>query len=162
MKIARHRLPLALILLAVFALDARPAQAQSPVKTVTIDAPSIGRKTAYNIVLPADYESSGDKRYPVLYLLHGFSSNYTSWGNLGAAKAAKGLDLIVVMPDVGNSWYLNWAESGDLAAMFEGQLPSELYRALADALHMEVKQSASNDDLHQAWEKVESLRCACC
>jgi anaerobic magnesium-protoporphyrin IX monomethyl ester cyclase len=56
----------------------------------------------------------------------------------------------------------NWSESGDLAAMFEGQLPSELYRALADALHMEVKQSASDDDLHQAWEKVESLRCACC
>lgn len=56
----------------------------------------------------------------------------------------------------------NWSESGDLAAMFEGQLPSELYRALAEALHMEVKQSASNDDLHQAWEKVESLRCACC
>jgi len=56
----------------------------------------------------------------------------------------------------------NWSESGDLATMFEGQLPSELYRALADALHLEVKQSASNDDLHQAWEKVESLRCACC
>jgi radical SAM superfamily enzyme YgiQ (UPF0313 family) len=56
----------------------------------------------------------------------------------------------------------NWSDSGDLSTMFDGQLPSELYRALADALHLEVKQSASNDDLHHAWEKVESLRCACC
>ena len=76
-----------------------------------MDAPSIGRKTAYNIILPADYESSGDKRYPVLYLLHGLSGNYANWGGIGAARAARGLDLIVVMPDGGNSWYLNWAES---------------------------------------------------
>jgi S-formylglutathione hydrolase FrmB len=107
-------LPAALAL----ALDVRPAQAQaqpeaSASKTVTIDGPSIGRKSAYNIILPVDYESSGDKRYPVLYLLHGLTGNYTNWANLGASRAAKGLDLIVVMPDVGNSWYLNWAESGE-------------------------------------------------
>src|SRR3954465_13912421 len=104
------RIPLALLLPAVLALAARPAEAQSPppaAKTVTIDAPSIGRKTAYNIILPADYETSGDKRYPVLYLLHGFSGNYMNWGRFGAPRAAKGLDLIVVMPDGGNSWYLN-------------------------------------------------------
>jgi anaerobic magnesium-protoporphyrin IX monomethyl ester cyclase len=56
----------------------------------------------------------------------------------------------------------NWSESGDLASMFQGQLPAELYHALADALHLEVAQSASSDDLGRAWEKVEDLRCACC
>jgi anaerobic magnesium-protoporphyrin IX monomethyl ester cyclase len=56
----------------------------------------------------------------------------------------------------------NWSDSGDLATMFQGQLPTEFYRALADALHLEVAQSPSNDDLAQAWEKVENLRCACC
>jgi putative tributyrin esterase len=114
MMIARRRSLLASVFLAALALASRSADAQTPpVKTVTIDAPSIGRKTAYNIALPADYETSGDKRYPVLYLLHGFSSNYTAWANLGAARASKGLDLIVVMPDGGNSWYLNWAESSE-------------------------------------------------
>ena len=118
MMIARRRSPLALIFPAALALTlaARPAEAQpqpSAVKTVTFDAPSIGRKTAYNIILPADYETSGDKRYPVLYLLHGLSGNYANWAGMGAARAAKGLDLIVVMPDGGNSWYLNWAESGE-------------------------------------------------
>jgi radical SAM superfamily enzyme YgiQ (UPF0313 family) len=56
----------------------------------------------------------------------------------------------------------NWSDSGDMARMFQGQLPADLYRALADALHLEVAQSASSDDLAHAWEKVESLRCACC
>ncbi|HEY1758348.1 MAG TPA: radical SAM protein [Bryobacteraceae bacterium] len=56
----------------------------------------------------------------------------------------------------------HWSDSGDLAKMFQGQLPSELYHALADALHLEVAQSASTRDLAHAWEKVENLRCACC
>jgi putative tributyrin esterase len=118
MMIARRRSPLALIFPAALALTlaARPAEAQpqpSAAKTVTMEAPSIGRKTAYNIILPADYDSSGEKRYPVLYLLHGLSGNYANWANFGAVRAARGLDLIVVMPDGGNSWYLNWAESGE-------------------------------------------------
>ncbi len=104
---------LALLALAALAPAARSAEPVPSVKTVTFEAPSIGRKTAYKIALPADYETSGDNRYPVLYLLHGYSSNYLAWTNLGAAKAAKGLDLIVVMPDAGNSWYLNWAESAE-------------------------------------------------
>ena len=41
----------------------------------------------------------------------------------------------------------NWSDSGDLATMFQGQLPAEFYRALADALHLEVAQSASSDAL---------------
>jgi radical SAM superfamily enzyme YgiQ (UPF0313 family) len=56
----------------------------------------------------------------------------------------------------------NWSDSGDMARMFQSQFPAELYRALADALHMEVAQSASGEALTQAWEKVENLRCACC
>jgi S-formylglutathione hydrolase FrmB len=113
MKASRSWSALGFVLLVGLA-GSRPAIGQdSAVKTVSFDAPSIGRKTAYNIALPADYATSGDKRYPVLYLLHGLTSNYTAWANLGAAKAAKGLDLIVVMPDAGNSWYMNWAESGE-------------------------------------------------
>ena len=52
----------------------------------------------------------------------------------------------------------NWRDSGDLGAMFQSAFPSELYRALADALHAEVR----GNDAAGAWEKVEQLRCACC
>ncbi|MDX2036911.1 MAG: alpha/beta hydrolase family protein [Isosphaeraceae bacterium] len=88
------------------------ARAGSPkLETVEIDAPSVARKMKFNVSLPDGYAASGEKRYPVVYLLHGLTSNYTAWDKLGAGKAADGLDLIVVMPDVGNSWYCNWAEN---------------------------------------------------
>jgi putative tributyrin esterase len=86
------------------------ALAQTAVTTVEFNSQSVGRKMKYNIVLPAKYEQTTD-RYPVLYLLHGYSGNYTNWASLGAPKYARACDLIVVMPDAGNSWYVNWAKS---------------------------------------------------
>jgi radical SAM superfamily enzyme YgiQ (UPF0313 family) len=52
----------------------------------------------------------------------------------------------------------NWRDSADLAMMYQGAFPTEFYRALADALHTEVR----GGNVHAAWEKVEQLRCACC
>ncbi len=97
---------LALLLLPVSAL-AQPL----PVKTIEFDSPAVGRKMKYNIVLPASYEQAKDQRYPVLYLLHGYSGNYTNWANMGVPAYARAYDLIVVMPDGGNGWYVNWAKS---------------------------------------------------
>lgn len=63
-------------------------------------------------MLPADYYES-DERYPVLYLSHGVTQNHTIWGrNLGAAFYAHNLnDMILVLPDGGNSWFINYASS---------------------------------------------------
>lgn len=52
----------------------------------------------------------------------------------------------------------NWSDSGELAKMFQTQQPAEFYRALADALHLEVRKTGSNGDLRHAWERVEHLR----
>ena len=93
------------------------AQAQSPppdptVKTVEYEAKSVDRKLKYNIALPEKYDATTD-RYPVLYLLHGYSGNYTNWARHRAQAHARANDLIVVMPDAGNSWYVNWAKSDE-------------------------------------------------
>lgn len=56
----------------------------------------------------------------------------------------------------------HWRESGDLAMTFAGAFPSEVYRALADALHLEVREGRSAAGLREAWDKVEQLRCAVC
>jgi putative tributyrin esterase len=111
---------LLLVLLAfVGAAHAQPAANNPPplpdgLQTVSFFSPAVDRQMKFDIVLPPDYESSA-KRYPVLYLLHGFMQNYTVWGrNLGAAFYAHELgDVIVVMPDGGNTWFINWAESAD-------------------------------------------------
>jgi S-formylglutathione hydrolase FrmB len=79
------------------------------VQAVEFFAGSVGRTLKYNIALPAGYDSS-QKRYPVLYLLHGLMGNYTQWAQSAPEQAAH-LDLILVMPDAGNSWYVNWSRS---------------------------------------------------
>lgn len=51
----------------------------------------------------------------------------------------------------------NWADSGDLAMIFRGAYSSEFYRALADALHLEVRQPSEREAIHAAWERVYRL-----
>lgn len=91
-----------------------PAPIPEGLQTIEFFSPSVGREMKFDIVLPRDYDSS-DKRYPVLYLLHGYMQNYTVWGrNLGAAFYARNVeDLILVLPDGGNSWFVNYARSDD-------------------------------------------------
>ena len=48
----------------------------------------------------------------------------------------------------------NWSDSADLAMVFQGAWPSEFYRALADALHLEVR--GGYYPAH-AWERVYRL-----
>gem|GEM_PF-29875 len=88
--------------------SARPEALE--VKEVSFYAPAVDRDMKFNIVLPRDYESS-NKRYPVLYMLHGLTSNYQAWGRMGVPEYLVDYDLIAVIPDAGNSWYVNWAES---------------------------------------------------
>ena len=92
--------------------DIRTPHAERPFKICEFESLAIGRKTKFMVLLPEDYDTS-DKQYPVLYLLHGFSQNYTVWPIMGLAQHVADRDLIVVMPDGGNSWFINWSESFD-------------------------------------------------
>ena len=116
----------AFAVVAVLACSA-VAQDAPEVKTVEYEARSVARKLKYNIVLPKNYDASPEKKYPVLYLLHGYTSNYMDWAKLGAGKAALPFDLIVVMADGGNSWYVNWSKSeGDVKNAWEDALIKDL------------------------------------
>ncbi len=98
------------VLAALLCAAAVSAWAQADIQTVAFFSKSVERPTKYNIVLPRGYESS-DRRYPVLYLLHGLSQNYQAWSRQGVGFYAPLFDMIIVMPDAGNSWYVNWAQS---------------------------------------------------
>jgi S-formylglutathione hydrolase FrmB len=103
-------LTLALLIGSHPALAQGTPATQSAVTTVEFHSPAVDRTMKYNIVLPYGYEDS-DVRYPVLYLLHGLTQNYTVWANQGVPFYADMYSVIVVMPDGGNSWYVNYAES---------------------------------------------------
>jgi S-formylglutathione hydrolase FrmB len=102
-----------LIVVVVLTLASSVAAADTrTLTTVELSSAAVGRTMKYNILLPQDYDTS-TRRYPVLYLLHGLTQNYTVWGLQNGAPFYAGLydDLIIVMPDGGNSWYVNWAAS---------------------------------------------------
>lgn len=93
--------------------SAQPAPAPIPEGLQTVDfySPAVERNMKFDIVLPPDYERN-EKRYPVLYLLHGYMQNYTVWGrNLAAAFYAREVnEVILVLPDGGNTWFVNYAD----------------------------------------------------
>jgi anaerobic magnesium-protoporphyrin IX monomethyl ester cyclase len=53
----------------------------------------------------------------------------------------------------------NWADSDDLEMMFQGAYTTEFYRALADAIHTEVR--AGSTAAERAWALVKELKESC-
>ncbi len=74
----------------------------------------LSKDVEYSIYLPADYETS-NRRYPVLYLLHGYTDDETGWTQFGEAhlindrstQSGEAAPMIIVMPDGGVTWYIN-------------------------------------------------------
>ena len=94
------------LFLAVLLLGTQPVRSQSSVRIDSFYAPSLGRVKSVSVLLPEPYNPC--IRYPVLYLLHGYSGDHTNWGSLTKLGTYVGkLPLIVVMPDGENSWYVN-------------------------------------------------------
>jgi len=82
------------------------------VEIVRFNSNLIGRSMPYSVVLPRGYSllTSRRTRYPVLYLLHGWSEHYDGWiASTGLLQYASDYQLIVVTPEGGNGWYTNSA-----------------------------------------------------
>lgn len=77
---------------------------------VSFESPSVERRIALTIIVPEGYEDS-QRRYPVLYLLHGRGGDENSWLDMGATQYAAQYEMIVVMPSMTPSWYVNWTQS---------------------------------------------------
>lgn len=83
-------------------------------ESLRLNSSLLNRAVKYSIYLPPDYYVS-NRRYPVVYLLHGYSDNETSWVQFGEAdrildeqiKSGALPPMIVVMPDAGVTWYMN-------------------------------------------------------
>jgi putative tributyrin esterase len=90
-----------LVTLALLALTAS-ASAQTA-QTVTYTPASTGGAHTFAILLPPDYDDS-DRRYPVLYLMHGGGQNHAAFpARSWFRKVLGGRPMIVVMPDGGRS-----------------------------------------------------------
>ncbi|WP_193182148.1 alpha/beta hydrolase [Nisaea sediminum] len=80
-------------------------------ESLSLESPALGREMKYSLYLPE--QRSGV--LPALYLLHGLGGNERDWQTLGEIRqtadrliAEKAIPpLAIVMPDAGNSWYIN-------------------------------------------------------
>ena len=102
------------LLLALCAGAAAAAQApwpQSRVITGTLRSACLQADRDYTVYLPASYDAQPEKRYPVLYLLHGLGGIHTSWFSDMRCKevmdqlAASGeaCEMIIVSPNAGGN-----------------------------------------------------------
>jgi S-formylglutathione hydrolase FrmB len=99
----------ACLLFALVSSGMAPARAgaSTNLQTLTISSEALGEQTHVNFLLPDGYASSA-KRYPVLYLLHGYSGSYSNWMQYtDIAHFVHNLPLIVVMPDGADGWYMD-------------------------------------------------------
>jgi len=140
----KHRTVTVLAGLATILLGAGPAVSQitAPARPIppgiTIDSIKVhgaslegnleGNSADRNVlvILPPSYAREKDRRYPVVYFLHGFMidaqnfSNYFHVPDAAAHSAAKGAEFILVLPDTdtkqGGSMYSSSPTVGDFEA----------------------------------------------
>ena len=100
-----------LTVLTVQALVAAPAAAE--VRYASFHSPSLGRAVGYAVDLPPSY-ADDDRRYPVVYALHGLFESHAFWERRGLAAALGRLrngqrlpGFLVVAVDGGNSFFAN-------------------------------------------------------
>jgi S-formylglutathione hydrolase FrmB len=106
-----------LLVLTCLSAPLAPAAA-STIEEIAAPSPALGHPIEATIYRPDGPAPA--KGWPVLYLLHGLNGNCRDWPKLGGIQ--KTLDeltaahrikpMLVVMPDAGNSWYVDSAAVG--------------------------------------------------
>ena len=90
------------------------AQESKVFDDLSLKSQILKKEMKFAVYLPSGYETS-NRRYPVLYLLHGGGGNHSDWIQLGgmqritdtAVSEGKSEPMIIVMPDAEQTFYLN-------------------------------------------------------
>lgn len=88
------------------------AQRDPPTGEFELKSQLLGRAVPYQVLYPVRYYSpdNRDKRFPVLYLLHGLTGHSTNWlENTRIALYATHYDLFIVMVEGADGWYTDSA-----------------------------------------------------
>ena len=94
------------------------------VETIQFKSELVGQVLPYDALLPVGYAES-NKRYPVLYLLHGLFGRYDDWvTRTSLAEYAADYDLIIITPEGHDSWYTDGSAAP--SAKYESYLVREL------------------------------------
>ena len=103
------RFAILLLVLGPLSVD---AQRDPPVQKVTLESKLLGKAIDYSILYPINYQREGnaEKKFPVVYLLHGYTGHHTNWiERTRVALYATHYDLFIVMVEGENGWYTDSA-----------------------------------------------------
>ncbi len=115
-----------LVTIACLATAVSGANAASPARNVKFDVPSLKgnvdpSRVQFNdatksltawVRLPAGYDDEPNRRWPVVYLLHGWEDSSDAWLDPKKGQLASILPdfpAIVVLPEGAKAWFINWA-----------------------------------------------------
>ena len=106
-----------LVLLLLFSTELLAQQ----VEYKSFPSKLLGRELRYGVYLPPSYGSSPNKKYPVLYFLHGLFEDETRWSTRGQTDQimnrmiAEGKigEFIVAIPYGGTSFYTNTRDGSE-------------------------------------------------
>ncbi|MDR1416560.1 MAG: esterase family protein [Prevotellaceae bacterium] len=149
-----------LLLFALLAVSGALAQfggwgPQSKVETKTIHSAVLNADREYSIYLPKSYDTDKDRKYPILYLLHGMMDTHKGWFERGHVKdvidqltaSGEAVEMIIVTPNAGGNVYEGaWNGYFDMPGwMYETFFYTEFlphvektYRAIGDKQHRAV------------------------
>lgn len=139
---------MALALMSVLATHA------GKVVTDSIKSTVLNATVKYNIYLPDGFDKS-QKKYPAVYLLHGFTDDYTAWRDKGQMQtiadelieSGEACEMMIIMPNAGGpdvmkTWngYFNMPGWAYEDFFFQEFLPAveQKYRAVGDKEHRAV------------------------
>lgn len=92
---------------------------------------TLGLSTSMNVILPQQTKTQIGMdgkvlagKYPVLYLLHGYTDDHTIWGRrTSIERYVADLGIAVVMPQIHNSYYTDMSAGGKYWTFLTEELP---------------------------------------
>lgn len=98
------------------------------------------RKMPYRVVLNSSYDRK-DRRFPVVYLLHGLSGHFDNWTERTKIEEyAASHDLIIVTPEGGDGWYT------DSASVPNDKFESYLIKELIPEIDRKFRTAANREN----------------
>ncbi len=96
-------------LLFVITLAVSTAVQAGKVVTDSINSRILGEWVKYNVYLPNGFDQNTQAHYPVVYLLHGLTDNYTAWRDRGQMQTVidelietgEAKPMVIIMPNAG-------------------------------------------------------------
>ena len=124
--------------------------ATGKVEYKTMPSKILNEDREYSVYLPKSYSTNPEKKYPVLYLLHGGGGSHPDWPKLanleGVANqvidANEACEMIIVCPEAGKT-FMNYFNNPDWRYedyFFEEMIPyiESTYRVIGDKEHRAI------------------------